>query len=76
MRTSILALFLWIAVSTPALACPNCKEAVANNADDSSRLADGYSWSIMVMMATPFALLGTGTCYLVRASRRGLLPQF
>ncbi len=59
-----------------ASACPNCKEAVANQGGDAARLADGYSWSILLMMAMPFALLGTGTIFVARAVRRGDLPEF
>ena len=57
------------------LACPNCKEAVANQDGDAMRLANGYSWSILLMIAMPFALLGTGTLMVARAVRRGALPE-
>ena len=60
---------------SPALACPNCKEAVANQDDDAMRLANGYSWSILVMMAMPFTLLGTGGFLVARAVRHGALPE-
>ena len=70
-----LALLLIIGLSSDALACPNCKEAVANQDGDSMRLANGYSWSIILMIATPFTLLGTGTMMVVRAVKRGTLPE-
>ena len=38
-------------------------------------LADGYSCSILVMMAMPFALLGTGALLVARAVKRGALPE-
>ena len=64
------------ALVAPASACPNCKEAVANQDGNASRLADGYSWSILLMMAMPFTLLGTGTFLVTRAVRRGHFPEF
>ena len=67
---------LWFCLAGDASACPNCKEAVANQGGDAARLADGYSWSILLMMAMPFALLGTGTIFVARAVRRGDLPEF
>lgn len=58
-----------------ALGCPNCKEAVANQDGDSMRLADGYSWSIILMISMPFAILGTGSAMIARAVKRGSLPE-
>ena len=59
-----------------ATACPNCKEAVANQeGSDAKRLADGYSYSILFMMAMPFTLLGTGAFLVLRAVKRGSLPE-
>ena len=59
-----------------AIACPNCKEAVASQDGDSMRLANGYSWSILLMIGTPFTLLGTGVLLVARAARRGAFPEF
>lgn len=78
LRTIATASVLGLALmpTDEARACPNCKEAVANQAGgDAARLADGYSWSILVMMAMPFTLLGTGAFLVVRAVRRGALPE-
>ncbi len=69
------AVLLWSLVGS-ASACPNCKEAVANQDGNAARLADGYSWSILLMMAMPFTLLGTGTWLVTRAVRRGQFPEF
>ena len=60
----------------PPRAAPNCKEAVANQDGKAARLADGYSWSILLMMAMPFTLLGTGTVLVSRAGKRGQFPEF
>lgn len=57
-------------------ACPNCKEALASQTGEGAKLKDGYFYSILIMMAMPFALLGTGTFFVVRAVRRGDLPEF
>ena len=70
-----LALLSIVASASDALACPNCKEAVANQDGDAMRLANGYSWSIILMIAMPFTLLGTGTMMVVRAVKRGSFPR-
>ncbi len=70
-----LALMLIIGLASDALACPNCKEAVANQDGDSMRLANGYSWSIILMIAVPFTLLGAGSMMVVRAVKSGALPE-
>ncbi len=70
------AVCLWVGSASVASACPNCKEAVANQGGDAARLADGYSWSILLMMAMPFTLLGTGTFFVARAVKRGGFPEF
>jgi hypothetical protein len=71
-RLAILALAL--ALPGPASACPGCKEAIANQTGDAAKLKDGYYYSILLMMAMPFALLGTGTFFVVRAVKKGALP--
>ncbi len=70
-----LALLIVVALAGEALGCPNCKEAVANQDGDAMRLANGYSWSIILMIAMPFTLLGTGILMIARAVKRGALPQ-
>ncbi len=56
-------------------ACPNCKEALAAQTGDGARLKDGYFYSILLMMAMPFSLLGTGAFFVVRAVRKGSFPE-
>ncbi len=70
-----LALLLVVGLASDALGCPNCKEAVASQDGDAMRLANGYSWSILLMIAMPFTLLGTGMMMIARAVKRGLLPE-
>jgi hypothetical protein len=61
---------------TPAtMACPNCKEAVSAQPSEQAGMAQGYNWSVLVMLAVPFTLASTGTLMVVRAARRGQLPE-
>jgi hypothetical protein len=53
----VLALVLLIA--SVAAACPTCKEGLAQNDPQGQSLAAGYYYSILFMMAMPFAILGT-----------------
>ena len=38
-------------------------------------MARGYNWSVLLMLVMPFTMLGTGAFVVVRASRRGILPE-
>jgi hypothetical protein len=58
-----------------ALACPNCKEAVAAQPADVARMAEGYNWSIMLMLGVPFGMVGAGAFFVRRAVRLGILPE-
>ena len=76
MRTLAVSTALALSLSpSTATACPNCKEAVAAQPDEAEGIARGYNWSVLVMMAMPFALLGTGAFLVVRAARRGGFPE-
>jgi hypothetical protein len=70
-----LAASAFLASPRPAAACPNCKEAVSAQPADVARMADGYNWSIVFMIAVPFSLLGTGAFMVRRAAQQGLLPE-
>jgi heme/copper-type cytochrome/quinol oxidase subunit 2 len=73
-RKKILALALLAAVVIPAVlaACPLCKEATpANN----SGMWRGMYWSILLMMAMPFAAAATLIAVIRRARRRQAPPQ-
>ncbi len=69
----VLVLAFWMVGD--ASACPNCKEALASQSGDAARLQDGYTYSILFMMAMPFILFGTGAFFVFRAVRRGSLPE-
>ncbi|HYO23688.1 MAG TPA: hypothetical protein VEQ85_01940 [Lacipirellulaceae bacterium] len=45
-------------VAAEAWACPTCKEDLANNPQGQS-LAAGFYYSILLMMMTPFGIIGT-----------------
>jgi hypothetical protein len=64
-----------LALTGSATACPNCKEAVAAQPSEVANMARGYNWSVLLMLAVPFTLLGTGTLMVVRAARQGTLPE-
>jgi hypothetical protein len=70
-----LALLLPLAVTSPCAACPNCKEAVAAQPGEAAAMSNGYNWSVLLMLSMPFTLLGTGAFAVVRAARRGVLPE-
>ena len=38
------------------MACPTCKEAVAENGQSQAGLVRGYFWSILFMMSMPFLI--------------------
>ncbi|MBX6313883.1 MAG: hypothetical protein IRY99_13350 [Isosphaeraceae bacterium] len=66
---------LALALAGPATACPNCKEALANQSGEAARLKDGYQYSILLMLGMPLVLLGTGAFFVTRAVKKGLLPE-
>ena len=72
----VLAL-IWasFACGNAAVACPNCKEAVAAQPKESGRVAGGYNWSILFMIAVPFTMLGTGVFLVRRAAANGAFPE-
>jgi hypothetical protein len=70
----VLAVVLLLAVLLPAIAaaCPLCKEA-ASNADKpgQSDVWRGMYWSILLMVAMPFSMVGALIVAVKRARRRG-----
>ena len=71
----VLAFGLLLGAGGFASACPNCKEAVSVQPADVASTAQGYNWSIMLMMSMPFMLLGTGAFFVARAVKRGAIPE-
>ena len=72
----VLAVVLLVAILAPALAaaCPLCKEA-ASNADKpgQSGVWRGMYWSILLMVAMPFTMVGA-MIVAVKRARRNLPP--
>ena len=58
-QSTILALLVVALLATCVVACPNCKEGLAQNDPQHTALARGYYYSILFMMTMPFAILGT-----------------
>jgi uncharacterized paraquat-inducible protein A len=54
-----LALILVFLIASVAAACPTCKEGLAQTDPHGQSIAAGYYYSIIFMMAMPFAILGT-----------------
>lgn len=74
-RRMALACVLVLALTPAVRACPNCKDALASGPSDAARWADGFSWSILVMLGVPASLLGVGGLAVRRAVRLGILPE-
>ncbi|TWU23554.1 hypothetical protein [Bythopirellula polymerisocia] len=80
LRTAVLVLLCLAVtlVATDALACPTCKDGMADSDPLSQARAAGYFYSIMFMMAMPFVLIGTfgGAAYLsIRRARKRELDR-
>ena len=58
-----------VVLSSLAEACPTCKTGLEDEAAGGN-LIRGYFWSIIFMMATPFAILGCFSGYLYHAVRK------
>ena len=54
---AVLVMVLW--TSSDVLACPTCKEGLAENDPAGQAMAAGYFYSILFMMSMPFLILGT-----------------
>jgi len=64
-----------LAFAGAAQACPNCKEAVSAQPEEVAKVAQGYNWSILLMLSMPAILLGTGALLVRRAVRLGTMPE-
>jgi hypothetical protein len=71
----ILAILLALGLAGQASACPNCKEAVAAQPAEDAVMKHGYNYSVLFMMAMPFSILSIGSFMVVRAVKRGALPE-
>ena len=69
---TLLVIVAIVVASSPAFACPTCKDGLGADDPGSQAMAQGYFYSILFMMAMPFVLVGTfgGAAYLsIRRAR-------
>ncbi len=67
-----------LVVVTPGLAhaCPNCKDALSQNDPARSGLSQGFFWSILLMLGTPFLVtIGLGTYFYLLVRKARLLAE-
>lgn len=64
------AIIAAVLVMADASACPTCKDAVNTSDVDGLNVARGYFYSILLMLAMPFTLVGSFGCYVWREMRR------
>ncbi len=70
--SAAIALALLFAALAPALAsaCPLCKESAEGAAAAGGGVWRGMYWSILLMIAAPFSMVGTMILLILRARRR------
>ena len=56
LKRGILLFAFSLALNISVMACPNCKDFLAT--EGARSLAEGYFWSILVMLSLPFLLAG------------------
>ena len=67
---AVLVLVVAAVLATDAFGCPTCKDAVAGTDPEGMNLARGYFYSILIMLAMPFTLVGSFGVYVWREMRR------
>ena len=70
-----MAIGLALLIASVAAACPTCKEGLAQNDPHGQAIAAGYYYSILFMMAMPFAILGTFGSLAYLSIRRARVQQ-
>lgn len=75
-------LAMTLAVAAPARACPNCSDSLPSaaqaedGAEPTGSLAEGFYWSILLMMGAPFVVVGgLGGMLYVTIKRSGQAAQ-
>ncbi len=66
----VIALVAVMLMASAASACPNCKEAIAQNDPHGRSLVAGYFYSILFMMSMPFIILTTFGSFAYRAVKK------
>jgi heme/copper-type cytochrome/quinol oxidase subunit 2 len=71
-RIAVLILLAVLLLPAVVAACPDCKDASsdAETPGGSASLGRGFYWSILLMLAAPFTVIGTFAVTLLRARRR------
>ena len=69
-RLAIPVALVAVLICSEALGCPNCKDAVDTSDPDGLNVARGYFYSILLMLAMPFTLVGSFGAYVWREMRR------
>jgi hypothetical protein len=64
------AILLALTLAGEAFGCPTCKDGVAANDPEGVNLARGYAYSILIMLAMPFTLVGSFGTYVWLEMRR------
>ena len=71
--TPILAVAVFACLACDALACPTCKDGLADSDPSTQAMAAGYFYSILFMMSMPFLIIatfGSFAWYSVRKARQ------
>jgi heme/copper-type cytochrome/quinol oxidase subunit 2 len=71
LRVAAIALLLVVVAPALASACPLCKDAIPD-APGASSVWRGMYWSILFMVAAPFAMVGTMIVMIRRARRHAV----
>lgn len=67
--------FIALILVQPVLACPTCKQALAENGQSQDGLVRGYFWSILFMMSMPFLIFCSLAYYFGSQVRRAREQQ-
>jgi hypothetical protein len=70
-----IAALIVLTVAAAASACPTCKDGLAQNDPHGQSVAAGYYYSILFMMAMPYALLTTLGTFAYRAVKKAQVKQ-
>ena len=73
-KTLVLVLAACILVPALLSACPLCKDAEPSNSVAGTDMWRGMYWSILLMIAVPFGVVGGVIVAIVRARRRSAVP--
>lgn len=65
----ITVVILLLCVAPDSIACPSCKEGFRPGTTE-ALAGEGYSWSVLFMLAVPMAIVSTFTVVLVRRLKK------